>query len=137
MQLANGYMQAQQHTKVVEVLDQILANPQADGPALVFTANLYAQLGHIGKVEQALAGLLKASPENPEGHYDLAAVRAIQNKTPEALDALRTALQQSAARQQRDPRAPNLYSNMLGDARFAGLRASPDFAKILDAFKPK
>jgi len=137
LQLANAYMQAQQHTKVVEVLDQILANPEADASALVFSANLYAQLGHIGKVEQALASLLKASPENPEGHYDLAAVRALQNKGPEAIETLRTALQQSAKRLERDPKAPNLYSNALGDARFAALRALPDFTKVLDGFKPR
>ena len=137
LQLASGYVQAQQHPKAIEVLDQILANPQADSTALISCANLYAQLGHIGKVEQSLAALVKVAPENPEGRYDLAAVQAMQNKSAEAIVTLRSALQQSSQRLERDPKSPNLYSNALGDPRFAPLRALPEFAKILDTFKPK
>jgi len=137
LQLASGYMQAQQHPKVIEVVDQILANPKADSAALISCANHYAQLGHIGKVEQALAALVKVAPENPEGRYDLAAVQAMQNKSNEAIATLRMALQQSAQRLERDPRSPNLYSNVLGDPRFAPLRALPEFSKVLDSFKPK
>jgi hypothetical protein len=50
---------------------------------------------------------------------------------------LRSALQQSSQRLARDPKSPNLYSNAIGDARFASLRAMPEFAKVLDSFKPK
>ncbi len=137
MQLASGYMQTQGQAQAMAVLDQILVNPNADGGVLIFAANLYAQLGRIDKVEQALTTILKATPENPEGHYDLAAVRAIQNKTSESLDSLRTALQQSSKRLQKEPRAANLYSNALGDARFAALHASPEFTKLMDSFKGK
>jgi tetratricopeptide (TPR) repeat protein len=137
MQLANGYMQTQGHAQAAGVLERILANPKADGSALIFAANLYAQLGQIGKVEQALATLLKASPENPEGQYDLAAVRAMQNKTAESIQALTLALDQSAKRLVREPKAANLYSNLMGDGRFAALRSSPDFAKLMDTHKGK
>lgn len=137
LQLAGGYMQAQQHAKAVEVADQILASPQADSGALISCANLYAQLGHIAKVEQSLTALVKVSPENPEGRYDLAAVQAMQNKSTQAIATLRSALQQSSQRLARDPKAPNLYSNALGDARFAPLRALPEFTQVLDTFKPK
>ena len=71
------------------------------------------------------------------GRYDLAAVQAMQNKTTQALDTLRSALQQSSQRLEHDPKAANLYSNALGDSRFAALRSLPDFAKLLDSFKPK
>ncbi|HYV33209.1 MAG TPA: hypothetical protein VEO53_19130, partial [Candidatus Binatia bacterium] len=137
LQLATAYLQAKQADKTAEVLDQILANPQADGYALTFAANLYLQLGQMAKVEQSLSGLLKLSPQNPEGHYDLAAVQAMQNKTTQALETLRSALQQSSQRLEHDPKAANLYSNALGDSRFAALRSLPDFAKLLDSFKPK
>ncbi len=137
IQLASAYLQAQQMAKALEVLDQILANPQADGYALTFAANLYAQLGQIAKVEQSLIGLLKLAPDNPEGRYDLAAVQAMQNKTTQALTTLQTALQQSSQRLERDPKAANLYSNAMGDTRFAALRGLPDFNKLLDSFKPK
>jgi thioredoxin-like negative regulator of GroEL len=137
LQLASGYMQAQQHAKAIEVADQILTNPQADSGSLIACANLYAQLQQIAKVEQSLAALVKVAPENPEGRYDLAAVQAMQNKTAEAIEMLRSALQQSSQRLARDPKSPNLYSNAIGDARFASLRAMPEFAKVLDSFKPK
>jgi tetratricopeptide (TPR) repeat protein len=137
IQLASAYFQSQQNDKLIGVLEQILANPKPDPGACTFAANMYAQLGQITKVEQALQALLQANPNNPEGHYDLAAVQALQNKSPEAVDALRIALQQSAQRLTKDPKAANLYSNAVGDARFGTLRAHPDFAKLLDSFKPK
>ena len=135
LQLATTYMQAQQQAKVVEILDIILATPESDASALTYCANLFAQLGQVGKVEQSLAALLKLTPENPEGRYDLAAVQAIQNKSADAMKNLRSALEQSSQRLQRDPKAPNLYSNAVGDGRFAALRALPDFATLLDSFK--
>jgi len=137
LQLAGGYMQAQQHARAVEVTDQILTNSKADSGALIACANIYAQLQQIGKVEQSLAALVKVAPENPEGRYDLAAVQAMLNKSNEAIETLRSALQQSSQRLARDPNSPNLYSNALGDPRFAALRPLPEFAKVLDSFKPK
>jgi thioredoxin-like negative regulator of GroEL len=137
MTLAGAYVQAQQQGKVPEVLDQILANPKADGHALTFSANLFAQLGQIAKVEQALVNLVKLTPENPEGRYDLAAIQAMQGKNAEAVETLRASLTQSSQRLERDPKALNLYSNALGDARFAGLRAMPEFARLIEATKPK
>src|SRR6185503_15070267 len=120
-----------------EVLDQILANPKADSYALTFSANLFAQLGQIAKVEQALVTLVKLTPENPEGRYDLAAIQAMQGKNAEAMETLRTSLTQSSQRLERDPKANNLYSNALGDTRFASLRAMPEFVKLIENAKPK
>ena len=51
--------------------------------------------------------------------------------------SLRAALEQSAQRLEKEPKAANLYSNAVGDTRFAALRASPEFTKMLDSFKPK
>jgi thioredoxin-like negative regulator of GroEL len=137
IQLASVYFQSQQHTKAMEVVDQIVVSPTADAGAFTFAANMYAQLGQITKVEQALVGLLRVSPTNPEGRYDLAAVQALLNKNTEAIQTLRTALEQSAQRLEKDPKSPNLYSNALGDSRFAPLRALPDYNKMLEGFKPK
>jgi tetratricopeptide (TPR) repeat protein len=137
LQLAALYVQAQQTGKVAGVLDQIIANPQADANSLTFAANLYAQLGQLAKVEQSLVSLLKVAPDNPEGRYELAAFQAAQNKSTEALESLRGALQQSSQRLEKNPAALNLYSNALGDGRFAALRSLPDFNKVLDSFKPK
>jgi tetratricopeptide (TPR) repeat protein len=135
IQLANTYLQAQQHAKVMEILEQVMASPSADASAFTFSANVYAQLGQITKVEQALIGLLKVSPVNPEGRYDLAAVQALLNKPNEAVQSLKLALQQSAQRLEKDPKAQNLYATATGDTRFSSLRVNPEFAKMLDGFK--
>jgi tetratricopeptide (TPR) repeat protein len=137
LQLAGGYLQAQQPGKTIELLDQMVTNPAADANTVTYIASLYAQLGQVQKVEQALTSLLKINPDNPEGRYELAAFQAAQNKTTQALESLRTALQQSSQRLEKNPAALNLYSNALGDGRFASLRATPDFAKLLDSFKPQ
>jgi thioredoxin-like negative regulator of GroEL len=137
MQLASVYFQSQQHVKVGEVLDQMLTHATTDVTACTFAANMFAQLGQITKVEQALVVLLRASPNNPEGRYDLAAIQALQSKTAEAMSSLRTALEQNAQRLEREPKANNIYSNAIGDSRFASLRTLPEFAKMLEAFKPK
>ena len=61
----------------------------------------------------------------------------MQNKTAESIQALTLALDQSAKRLVREPKAANLYSNLMGDGRFAALRSSPDFAKLMDTHKGK
>jgi thioredoxin-like negative regulator of GroEL len=137
IQLASAYLQGQQNAKVAEVVDQIMNSPTADASAFTFAANIYAQLGQITKVEQALVGLIRVAPTNPEGRYDLAAVQALLNKTTEAMQTLRTALEQNSQRLVKDPNAPNLLSNVLTDARFASLRTLPDYNKMLETFKSK
>ena len=137
VQLASIYLQGQQHAKAAEVIDQVMASPTADAGAFTFAANIYAQLGQIAKVEQALLGLVRVAPNNPEGRYDLAAVQALLNKNAEALQSLRTALEQNSQRLAKDPASPNLLSNALTDVRFGPLRSLPDYAKLLDTFKAK
>ena len=137
LQIANARVQAQQGPQAVAVLDQIIANPAADAEALALAANMYAQLGNVQKVEQSLQQLVKASPTNPESRYDLAAVQAMQSKSPDAIASLSNALQQSADRRTRDPNAPHLYSNALNDPRLASLRPLPEFQAVLDRFKPQ
>jgi len=137
MQLATLCLQAQQIQKAIDALDRVLTNPAADANMLTVAANYYAQMGAVAKIENALQLLVKKTPDNPEGRFDLAAILAYQNKTTQALDALSNALQQNAARLTRDAAAPNLYPNATSDTRLASLRALPEFQRLMDAFKPK
>jgi tetratricopeptide (TPR) repeat protein len=130
-------LQSGQQAKAVEIVDQISANPDADAQMLTLAANAYAQLGQVAKIESALVRILKLVPNNPEGHYDLAAIQWMQNKTNEALESLRSALQQNAERLAKDPKAPNIYSNIAGDARFATLRGDPRVSNLLQTMRPK
>jgi len=137
MQLATLCLQAQQPQKAIETLDRVLTNPAADANMLTVAANSYMQLGAVANVENALQLLVKKVPDNPESRFHLAAIQAIQNKTPQALESLSNALQQNAARLSRDAAAPNLYSSATADTRLASLRALPEFQRLMDAFKPK
>jgi thioredoxin-like negative regulator of GroEL len=137
VQLATTYFQSNQREKMVQLLDQIIANPKADGNVLTMAANLYLQVGLYGQVEQCLVKLLKTNPENPEGQYDLAAVLSLQKKNAEALKVLKLALEQSQKRLQSNPQALNLHAKFQNDVRFAGVRDLPVFKELLDSLQPK
>jgi thioredoxin-like negative regulator of GroEL len=136
-QLLSAYHQSGQPEKILGVLDRLTANASTDPMALMMAANFYGQLGQLPRAENALLLLMKASPQNPEGAFDLAAVQAMQNKSNQALATLRTALDQSAKRLATDGKAVNLYSNALSDQRFAALRGWPEFTKLIASYQPK
>ena len=136
-QLVAACIQSQKGPKAVEILDQIVANPAADANTLMLAADGYAQAGLAPKVEQVLQQLVKKSPDNPEGLFQLAAFQAMQNKPALAMDSLSNSLRASAARLAKDPTAQNIYTAATADTRLASLRAMPEFQKMIDGFKPK
>jgi thioredoxin-like negative regulator of GroEL len=136
-QLVTVYHQNGQADKIVGVLDRMTANATTDPNALMMAANLYGQLGQLPKAENALLQLMKVTPQNPEGAFDLAAIQAMQSKSNQALETLRSALDQSARRLAVDDKALNLYSNALTDHRFASLRGWAEFDKVLASARPQ
>jgi tetratricopeptide (TPR) repeat protein len=137
-QLVQAYQQLQQPTKTLPLLESLLANPQADLNSLLFAANGFNQLGQPARVEESLARLVKLAPDYPEAWFDLAGIQAALGKKTEAIASLTESLKRSAQRFAKDPKAVNLYSNALTDARFnvAGFRQSPEFQKLLAEQKP-
>ncbi len=129
--LALGYMQAQQPDKALQIVDRIIANPQADANSMLMAAQLGNDLNQLPRVEQALARLVKLTPDNPEAWFDLAGVQAIQNRNPQAMASLRESLQRSARRLATNPGAVNLASNALTDPRLNNLRQMPEFQKLV------
>jgi predicted Zn-dependent protease len=117
-------------------VDALLANPQADASVLLSLAQLCNQLNQLPRVEQALGLLVKLSPDNPEAWFDFAGVQAINNKQPEAIASLRTALQLSNKRLAQTTNAANLYTTAQTDQRFAAVRQSPEFQKLMTEVKP-
>ena len=136
--LVGLYLQTQQNPKAAELLTKMLDNPKADEMTVRFVAEMFAnRLGDIGKVETALVKLLKLTPDSPEGWFDLAAVQTVLNKPGEAVKSLDECLQRNAKRLAAAPASPNLYSNLQTDARFAALRPSPDFQKLVQQYAGK
>jgi tetratricopeptide (TPR) repeat protein len=129
--LAEGYRQLQQPEAALRALDQAIDNPKLDANGALGLASAYAALGNAPKLEAALDKLTKFMPDNPEAWYDLAVLKSGIGKPAEALSALRQALDLSAKRLQRDPKALDLLSNARKEARFAPLRQSPEFQKLV------
>jgi beta-lactamase regulating signal transducer with metallopeptidase domain/tetratricopeptide (TPR) repeat protein len=130
LDLANVYLQMQQTNRAIQVLDGAVSNPGADTGVLLKVAQQYAQMQNVPKLESTLERLVKMPAAGPEAWYDLAALKASLGKSSEALAALKQALELSAARLKRDPKARDLLTETRKDARFDSLRQRPDFQAL-------
>jgi tetratricopeptide (TPR) repeat protein len=129
--LAEGYRQLRKVDAANQTLDQVFNNPKADGTAILGAASLYAALGNIPKLEAALEKLTKVMPDSPEAWYDLAALKSQLGKLPESMAALHQALDLSAKRLQRNPKAADLVATARKEERFNPLRQMPEFNKLV------
>ncbi len=138
LELARFYFQIQQTNRAVELLrnaiglfDQALANPNIRYPGVAAMAQIAAQLGDMPKLEILLQKLISLAPDQPEPHYDLAALYAIVGKTSEALQNLQASLDLSAKRLATNPTAHDLLAEVRKDPRFDSLRNLPAFQKLV------
>jgi tetratricopeptide (TPR) repeat protein len=131
LDLANTFLQMQQTNRAIQVLDKAVSDPSADTGVLVNVAQQYAQMGNVPKLEATLERLVKLPAAGPEAWYDLAALKASLGKSSEALAALKQALELSAERVQRDPKARDLLKEARRDARFDTLRQTPEFKNLV------
>ena len=128
--LAENYRDVQKPDLAGQILDQIINSTNLDPNAALQVAQQYAAMANYPKLELTLEKLVKLVPDSPEGWYDLAAMKTILGKSPEALAALRRALQLSAARRPQDPKAKDLLQELQNDPRFNALRQNPEFREM-------
>ncbi|MDB6015713.1 MAG: hypothetical protein JWR19_202 [Pedosphaera sp.] len=128
--LANVYGQMQQPEKVLQLLDQVLANPKVTVEAVLYVAKIQASMGNYPKLEVALEKLTQLDPASPEAWYDLAGLKAAVGKTNDALGNLRHALEANAQRLAKDPKASNLLLTFRADNRFSSFRDSPEIRDL-------
>ena len=136
LDLAATYLSLGQSNRAFEILDSIVRHPQADASAVLAVAQAYVTLGNYPRLEAALERLVQISPTQPEAWYDLAAMKAILQKTAEAIPALRRALELSDARLKTDPKQRNLRDELRKDPRFQHLRPNPVFQSLLETPPP-
>jgi thioredoxin-like negative regulator of GroEL len=129
--LAEGYLHLQNAEAATRVLDQVFSDPKLDANAVLSIAQAYATLKNVPKLEAALERLTKVMPTNPEAWYDLAVLKSGLGKPAEALADLKQALDLSAQRLKRDPKARDLLANARKEERFGPLRQSPEFKKLV------
>jgi tetratricopeptide (TPR) repeat protein len=137
LDLVNAYQQAHQTSRAVEVLDETVSKPGADTSVLVKVAQQYAQMGNTAKLESTLERLVTLPAAGPEAWYALAALKASMGKSSEALAAMKQALERSAARLVRDPKARDLLQDARKDVRFNKLRQTPEFEELVPSDKAK
>ena len=131
VELAKIYLQLQQTSRAVELLDGVLNSPSAEPAAVIRAAMLYSDMLNWPKREAALEKLVKISPDSPEAWYDLAAMKANLRKEAEALPALSNALSLNARRLRENPKALNLLAHLSNDQSFISLRQTPDYQRLL------
>jgi predicted Zn-dependent protease len=130
-QLISVYLISQQTNPAVQLLDDLVARPNADASTLLSAAQAYAQLMDTAKLEGTLHRLTLAVPDSPEAWYDLATVEATVGKSPQALQSLRKALQLNQQRLTSQPGSKDLRALAVGETRFAQLRQMPEFQQLV------
>ncbi|MCX6927780.1 MAG: hypothetical protein NT154_31905 [Verrucomicrobia bacterium] len=118
LNLANAYQQAHQAGRAEQVLDEVASKPGVDTSVLLRAAQQYAQMGNTAKLKLTLDRLVEMPDAGPEAWYDLAALNASLGNSSDALAALKRALDLSALRLKRDPKARDLLLEVSKDPRF-------------------
>jgi tetratricopeptide (TPR) repeat protein len=131
LNLAGTYLQMQQTEQAIAVFDRLITNPFANQDVILTVARAFVDMGNWPKVEAALEQLVRVMPESPEAWYDLAALRASLNKTVEAIEPLKKALDLNDKRLAVEPQAANLRISNRNDARFNALRTLPEYQKLV------
>jgi tetratricopeptide (TPR) repeat protein len=129
--LGEGYHLLQRNDLATQTLNEVLNHPNLDANAAMLLAQQYAALIDYPHLETTLEKLSKLAPGSPEAWYDLASLKASLGKNAEALPALKQALELSAARLKKDPKARNLVMDAKSDPRFAALRQVPEVRQML------
>ena len=129
--LASIYEQLQRFDQENKTLDSVVANPKADAQAVMFAAQAYARHTNQNGLEKALERMTTLEPGSPEAWYDLAAIKAMLGKAPEAMTCLRSAMEKNSQRLAVNPKAKNLATMARTDPRFGALRQTPQFKKIV------
>jgi thioredoxin-like negative regulator of GroEL len=113
--------------------DLALANPNTTEHDLSAIVQIYAQLGELPKVEQSLKKMVVLLPDQPEVHYDLAAVMATLGETSGAMGEFKTAMALNAARLKTNSSALNLVQQARNDPHFATISNLPEFKELVPA----
>ena len=115
----------------VGLFDAAMANPNLQADSVRDMAEIAAMTGNLSKLEVVLEKLAQLKPDEPEAHYDLAALKAITGKIPEAMQQLQLTLDLSAKRLATNPAARNMLNEARNDPRFNGLHNLPEFQKLV------
>jgi tetratricopeptide (TPR) repeat protein len=124
-------LKANQVAHAADMLDQVMRNPQANGPILTQVAQFYAQMGNFTKAEEALRRGTEIEPDTSQTWYNLANVQAFQNHAADAAATLKKAFATNDAERAANPRFFDLRANALTNPNFNLIRQTPEFRAAL------
>jgi len=129
--LASTYAAMQRPDRAAQILDRVLNDPNVQPNAVVALAQAYASMTNWGKLEATLERLVKLLPNEPDPWYDLASLKAVLGKAPDAVQSLTRALELNALRRATNAAVKDLQADARTNPQFAGLRALPEFQKLV------
>jgi len=119
-------IKAGQTDQAASVLDEVLHNPQANGPIVSRVAQFFAQMGNIPKAEEAMIRATQIEPNFAENWYNLANVQGYQGHAAEAAASLKKAFAANDVERATQPRA-DLRENARTNPNFNLIRQDPEF----------
>ena len=129
--LAATYLSMQDTNRAMVVLDRVLNDPHVEANAVLAIATAYSSMNNYPKLEVTLDKLVTLTPESPEAWYDLASLKAYMGKTPQAIAALRKAIDLGTKRRAADPNARDLVNEAQKDTHFMAIRDTPEFKELV------
>jgi tetratricopeptide (TPR) repeat protein len=125
------YFQMQNTNRAMAVFDQALTSTNITSNEAATLASFYSQLNNLPKLETALQKLADLAPDQPEPHYDLAALQAYLGHTTQALANLKISLDLSAQRLKTNSTARDMLAEARKDPHLNSLRGLPEFQKLV------
>jgi predicted Zn-dependent protease len=124
-------IKAGQASQANALLDEVMHNPQANGPILTQVAQFYAQTGNLAKSEEAMLRATVLEPNSSQTWYNLANVQAFQGHAADAAESLKKAFAANAVERAAQPAMIDLRQNALTNPNFSSIRANPAFRAVL------
>jgi tetratricopeptide (TPR) repeat protein len=118
---------AKNTNEAVQMIDQILHQPQIDPSALIQVANIALRLGDLDRSEEAVVRLTQVAPTSYEAWFNLAVIQGYRGKTADAVQDLQKAITLNDAERAKNPSAQNLHDQVMNSPMLAPLRQTAEF----------
>jgi thioredoxin-like negative regulator of GroEL len=129
--LAGYYMQTGQTNRAIQLLQQVISNPNAPANVLEGAAQFYASLRDFSTLETILKRVTAAEPGQPEAWYNLARLDVVMGRSNDALDSLRNAINLSDQRLKLNPASFEVRRDARTNDGLGPLRGLPAFQKLV------
>jgi predicted Zn-dependent protease len=129
----HAYLGAGQTNQAAPLLESLLHQPNATVPLLLQVAQIYAQLGQLGKAEEAMSRTTQIAPKASVTWYNLALLQAIEGKAADSAASLTHALADNKVERDGSRQYVDLRENARANSAFDRIRQTPEFRAAMAA----